>query len=88
MVTHCYNSACRKELHYLREGRVVRVLHGEGEDARVEHFWLCGKCSEQFEFVFSPEGSVTLGSRAKRRFSPDLSVKDDLLLEWPIGSSE
>jgi hypothetical protein len=88
MVTHCYNSACRKELHYLREGRVVRILHGDGEDARVEHFWLCGTCSEHFEFVFTPDGSVALGSRSKPRCSLDLDVQDDLLLEWPIGSTE
>lgn len=88
MVTHCYNSACGKELLYLREGRVVRVVHGDGEDATVEHFWLCGTCSERFEFVFSAEGAVALASRSKPGGASGIGVQDDLLLEWPIGSTE
>jgi hypothetical protein len=63
MVDVCYNSECKKELHYLREGRIVRIVHGEGDEARLEHFWLCGPCSDAFEFVFEPDGSVNLKHR-------------------------
>jgi hypothetical protein len=63
MVDVCYNSECKKELHYLREGRIVRIVHGEGDEARLEHFWLCGPCSDTFEFVFEPDGSVNLKHR-------------------------
>ncbi len=55
MVNHCSNPTCNKPLHYLREGRIFvfdvidpkssalpngRYLH------HMEHFWLCGQCSE------------------------------------------
>jgi hypothetical protein len=63
MVNFCFNSECRKELRYLSEGRVVRVVHGDGDNARMEHFWLCGPCSETFEFVFAPDDSVSLKRR-------------------------
>lgn len=67
MVNVCYNSECRKELHYLREGRVVRIIHGEGDQAQLEHFWLCGPCSRAFEFVFQQDGSVSLRHRHDAR---------------------
>ncbi|HEX4067192.1 MAG TPA: hypothetical protein VHZ09_14310 [Acidobacteriaceae bacterium] len=88
MVNHCYNSACGKELLYLREGRVVRIVHGEGEEATVEHFWLCGSCSERYEFVFSSDGAVTLGSRSRWSRPANVLFKDDVVLEWPIRSGE
>jgi hypothetical protein len=70
VVDHCFNPACKKELRYLRDGRVVRIVHGTGEDTRVEHYWLCGKCSESYEFVFSREGAVMLEPRAGQRSEP------------------
>lgn len=65
MVDCCYNPKCKKELRYLRDGRVVRIIHTDGETMRVEHFWLCGHCSRAREFVFGTDGSVTLRNRAK-----------------------
>jgi hypothetical protein len=67
MVNACYNSECKKELHYLREGRVVRIIHGDGNEARLEHFWLCGPCSVAYEFVFEADGSVSLIRRHRER---------------------
>lgn len=67
MVNYCYNPDCKKELIYLREGRVVRIVHGDGDHERLEHFWLCGPCSEAFEFVFEADGQVTLRSRPGTR---------------------
>ena len=67
MINVCYNSDCRKELHYLRDGRVVRMIHGNGDKARLEHFWLCGPCSSEYDFVFGPDGSVSLKHRPGER---------------------
>jgi hypothetical protein len=50
-------------LRYLREGRIVRIVHCDGGEARLEHFWLCGPCSSAFEFVFESDGSVGLKHR-------------------------
>jgi len=67
MINVCYNSECRKELRYLRDGRVVRIVHGNGDEARLEHFWLCGSCNSEYEFVFDPDGSVSLKHRPGER---------------------
>lgn len=67
MVNVCYNSECGKELRYLREGRVVMMVHGEGDATRLEHFWLCGPCSRAYEFVFESDGSVSLNPRRDGR---------------------
>jgi hypothetical protein len=70
MINVCYNSECKKELRYLRDGRVVRIIHGNGDEARLEHFWLCGLCSSEYEFVFEPDGSVGLKRRPDARSAP------------------
>lgn len=59
MISQCLNPACQRELHYLRNGRVVRIIHGS-RPAQIEHFWLCGECSRSFDFCFSVNGVVTL----------------------------
>jgi hypothetical protein len=53
MLKACANPQCAKPLHYLREGRIfvfsaVRTPgNGDGNKAHLlEHFWLCGTCSE------------------------------------------
>ena len=51
MVNNCANPQCAKPLHYLREGRIfVFDVTAESGTAprRLEHYWLCGQCSEQF----------------------------------------
>jgi len=51
MVNNCANPECAKPLHYLREGRIfVFDVTEEAPDAprRLEHYWLCGTCSEHF----------------------------------------
>lgn len=65
MVNVCYNPECRQELRYLREGRVVRIVHGDNDEARLEHFWLCGPCSQVYEFVFPTDGPVGLKLRGR-----------------------
>jgi hypothetical protein len=55
MVNHCANSTCCKPLHYLREGRIFvfdlpdtnpSASPAGGRARRLQHFWLCGTCSE------------------------------------------
>jgi hypothetical protein len=47
MVNQCANTSCGKPLHYLREGRIfVFDVPEPGNKSRLQHFWLCGSCSE------------------------------------------
>jgi hypothetical protein len=55
MVNQCANPKCCKPLHYLREGRIfvfdlpdpdVPIPAPGGRARRLQHFWLCGACSE------------------------------------------
>jgi hypothetical protein len=56
MVSNCANPQCAKPLLYLREGRVFvfdlpdRSVKSTGEKPghRLEHYWLCGDCSQRF----------------------------------------
>jgi hypothetical protein len=68
MIDACFNPECRQELHHLRDGRVVRVIHGIGEDATVEHFWLCGACYEKYDFAFPADGTVTLERKTQPHY--------------------
>lgn len=63
MVNHCANPGCAKPLHYLRDGRifVFDVAVGETDangkrSRRMEHFWLCGVCSQTLAMEQSVEG--------------------------------
>lgn len=78
MIDTCFNPACRRELRYLRDGRVVRVIHGKGQNACVEHFWLCGSCYEKLDFGFPASGGVTLESRF-HEYSNEVHIGDVLL---------
>lgn len=72
MVSHCANPKCAKPLHYLREGRIfVFDVPGEKTDKdgkrsrRMEHFWLCGACSQTMLMEQTADGvrAVTRGRR-------------------------
>jgi hypothetical protein len=65
MISQCLNSTCRKELRYLRDGRVIRTTHRTGTEVQVEHFWLCGDCHAKYDFLFANDGRVSLAPRAK-----------------------
>ena len=63
MVNACANPVCGKPLHYLREGRIflfevaTGIADFQGRPARhMEHFWLCGVCSESLTLVHGVEG--------------------------------
>jgi hypothetical protein len=65
MITQCMNPACGKELHYLRNGRVIRTTQRQGSHVQVEHFWLCGECHLDYDFLFAKDGRVSLARRAR-----------------------
>ncbi len=53
MVSYCANPGCGKPLHYLREGRIyvfdasiATARRNEKRQRQLEHYWLCGGCSE------------------------------------------
>ena len=73
MVNHCANPQCCKPLHYLREGRVyvfdvTRPISGTSERTarRMEHFWLCGVCSESYFLEQVEDRTVRLSPRIQR----------------------
>ena len=53
MLSKCANPACPKTLHYLRDGKIFKLelengsALGKKSARRVEHFWLCGNCSQR-----------------------------------------
>jgi hypothetical protein len=63
MISACFNPSCGRELKYLRDGRVIRVIRSEPGGVRVEHFWLCGSCHEQYDFCFANDKSLTFARR-------------------------
>ncbi|HWF67386.1 MAG TPA: hypothetical protein VN670_08775 [Acidobacteriaceae bacterium] len=59
MVNNCANPKCAKPLHYLREGRIFVFDAESGGDARIhrmEHFWLCGVCSQTLRLEKTARG--------------------------------
>lgn len=83
MIDRCFNPACKRKLHYLRDGRVVRVIQGKNDDYStddysIEHYWLCGPCYDVYDFVFLPSGKVTIEPRS-RGHSPEVHFGDVLL---------
>jgi len=60
MVKHCANPSCGKPLHYLREGRIfvfeTKESENDGTIHRLEHFWLCGTCSQTFRLEKTKQG--------------------------------
>jgi hypothetical protein len=72
------NPDCRKDLHYLRNGRVIRTTRRIGAHVQVEHFWLCGECHRDYDFIFAKDGRVSLTARPS--FAATAKADLDLLL--------
>lgn len=53
MLAKCANPNCATRLVYLREGRIFAFPVRE---EFIEHFWLCGTCSEQLTLRYSERG--------------------------------
>ena len=81
MIDRCFNPVCKRKLHYLQDGRVVRVIRGKDDDVSVEHYWLCGPCYATYDFEFSPEGSVTIKAKAGSERTSEFNFSDVLLPE-------
>lgn len=79
MLSECFNPSCRRKLDYLRDGRVVRVTHADGDWIRVEHFWLCGSCYTTYDFEFHPDGSISLAPRAKHPSRHEMASPQSLI---------
>jgi len=69
MVNHCANPECGKPLHYLREGRVyvfdvTRYAAAPADRTRrMEHFWLCGTCSDMYLLEQTAKDGVRITPR-------------------------
>jgi hypothetical protein len=79
MLTECFNPGCRKELLYLRNGRIVRIVRNHQDRVVVEHFWLCGDCYGTYDFRFSSQGSVGLVARS-RKYEDEPGVRLDQIM--------
>jgi hypothetical protein len=78
MISQCMNPKCRKELHYLRNGRVIRTTRRIDAQVHVEHFWLCGECHMDYDFLFANDGRVSIAPRPK--YVAAATVDLDLLM--------
>lgn len=70
MLSKCANPSCSNQLIYLREGKLFVMEHSvkpkvwqqrsapAKAGARLEHFWLCGRCSQNLTLVYDRERGV------------------------------
>jgi hypothetical protein len=67
MFEKCSNPDCGLPFDY-REGRLIRIFATEAKSAKghhhVEHFWLCGKCSERYVFAYERGVGMKIRLRA------------------------
>lgn len=71
MLSKCANPECTTQLHYLREGKVFkvekpgpRIVEGKKPSLRVEHYWLCGPCSEKATLVYDAQSGIRLATKS------------------------
>lgn len=83
MVSHCANPKCAKPLHYLREGHIfifdTATAHSESGGKRLrhlEHFWLCGTCSQAMTLA-EQEGKIRLLPRV-----PVARYERETIADW------
>lgn len=69
MLSKCANPSCFNQLIYLREGKIFVMEHSThprlwtqgpipAKTARLEHFWLCGLCSQTLTLRYHRERGV------------------------------
>ncbi len=75
MVNQCANPKCGKPLHYLREGRIfvfdlpdpnVPVPARGGRARRLQHFWLCGPCSETMVMEQTSDMQIQVAMKSRK----------------------
>jgi uncharacterized protein YcsI (UPF0317 family) len=75
MINQCANPSCGKPLHYLREGRIfvfdlpdphTPVPAAGGRARRLQHFWLCGICSETMVMEQTGEMQIRVAVKSRK----------------------
>jgi hypothetical protein len=82
MVNNCANPKCAKPLHYLREGRVfVFDIESDSPKAvhRMEHYWLCGACSQTMRLEKTADGVRTV-------IKSGIHVRRPMAMSQPLAS--
>jgi hypothetical protein len=83
MLNNCANPKCAKPLHYLREGRVfvfevpdpTARKSVDGKRARrLEHYWLCGDCSQTLMLELTVETGISLVPKPSLRVRRTVSM--------------
>jgi hypothetical protein len=65
MVSQCANPGCRRELRYLRDGKIYQfVVSPKTGGRRLEHFWLCGECSKTMILICVNQSEVKIVGKA------------------------
>jgi hypothetical protein len=70
MFAECSNPDCREPFDY-REGRLIRFckspldIESPMDHRCIEHFWLCGKCSELYVFEYQHRVGMKIKPRAR-----------------------
>jgi hypothetical protein len=78
MLSKCANPSCSKQFIYLREGKLFVMEHTAKTRlklqgpvlakpaSRLEHFWLCGSCSESLTLIYNVECGVQVVAKGPR----------------------
>ncbi|HEY6305182.1 MAG TPA: hypothetical protein VI488_01835 [Candidatus Angelobacter sp.] len=79
MLSKCANPSCSTQFIYLREGKLFAMEHTAKPKlrqqgpvlakpaSRLEHFWLCGRCSEDLTLVYNSERGVQVVAKKEAR---------------------
>ncbi len=85
MLNQCANTSCGKPLHYLREGRIFvfdmpdpAAAAGE-RTRRLQHFWLCGRCSETLSMELSSDKEIRVVVKKRKVTTGSPEVLPSLL---------
>ena len=74
MVSQCANPDCRRELHYLREGKIYQfVVRLKTGGKQLEHFWLCGECSKTMILICANQSEVQIVGKDGAPIHPELN---------------
>jgi hypothetical protein len=66
MASQCANPDCRRELRYLRDGKIYAFAMSTGNGSKsLEHFWLCGECSKSMTLTCLNQSEVKTARRGK-----------------------
>ena len=79
MLSKCANPSCSNQLIYLREGKLFVMEHASQPKlkpqgpvlakpaSRLEHFWLCGPCSENLTLIYNIERGVQVVAKERQQ---------------------